>query len=188
MNWIAFAAALWLALGLELGIRPVPELGATGIAPSFVVILVVFIALHAPATTALAAGMIAGLMLDLTHTVPLENAADSITIVGPYALGLMAGAYSVVVTRALVMQHNILTYGFLAFVASMVMTIIAVTLFTLRSYYDPFLFAPGSQLLTRTGAALFTALLALAVGPILKVFIALFGFPAGGMGRRRGWM
>ena len=188
MSWIAYAAALWLALGLELGLKPVPELGATGIAPSFVVILVVFIALHAPATTAVAAGMIAGLMLDLTHTVPLEGAAESITIVGPYALGLMAGAYAVVVSRALMMQHNILTYGFLAFIASAVMSVFAVTLFTLRSYYDPFLFSPGTQLFTRTGASLFTALLAIALVPLLRVFIGVFGFPSGGMGRRRGWM
>lgn len=188
MSWIAYAAALWLALGLDLGLRPVTELGASGIAPSFVVILVVFVSLYAPPTTAMIAGLIAGLLLDLTHTVPLTNAADSITIVGPYALGLMAGAYAVVVTRALVMQHNILTYAFLSFVASMVMSIFAVTLFTLRSYYDPFLFSPGAELLSRTGASLFTAMLALAVVPLLRVFIAVFGFPAGGMGRRRGWM
>lgn len=188
MSWIAYAAALWLALGLDMGLRPVAELGGSGIAPSFVVILVVFVSLYAPATTALIAGLVAGLFLDLTHSVPLENAADSITIVGPYALGLMAGAYSVVVTRALVMQHNILTYAFLAFLASMVMSVFAVTLFTLRSYYDPFLFSPGAQLMSRTGAALFTALLALGLVPLLRVFIALFGFPAGGVGRRRGWM
>ncbi len=188
MSWITYAVVLWAALGLELGLRPAGELGGSGIAPSFVVIFIVFIAMHAPATTVLAGALIAGLLLDLTHSVPLEGVADSITIVGPYSLGMMAGAYSVVVTRSLVMQHNILTYGFLAFLASMVMTVIAVTLFTMRSYYDPFVFAPGSQLLTRTGSALFTGLLAIILIPALRMLTPLFGFPAGSLGRRRGWM
>jgi rod shape-determining protein MreD len=188
MSWITFAVALWAALGLELGLRPAPELGGSGIAPSFVVILVVFIAMHAPAVTVLGAALFAGLMLDLTHTVPLETAADSITIVGPYALGMMAGAYAVVVTRSLVMQHNILTYGFLAFLASMVLAVVTVTLFTLRSYYDPFDFAPGAQLMSRTGAALFTALVAIVLVPALRLTTPLFGFPPGSLSRRRGWM
>ena len=185
MNWVAFAIASWLFLGAELGLRDALELGVTGVAPSLVIVLVVFIAMSTPTTTALWAALILGVLLDLTHPVPIDGAPDAATILGPYALGLMAGAYLVVLKRAMMIRSNPFTIPVLAFMAALLMHVIVVVFFTIRAYYDPIAFAPGRELWTRFLCAVVTALGAIVLGPLLRLSAPLFAFPVGSGARRR---
>ena len=47
MTWAVFAIAAWLLMGAELGVRHALALGPSWVAPSFVVPLLVFVAMFA---------------------------------------------------------------------------------------------------------------------------------------------
>lgn len=185
MNWLAFAIAAWIFLGAEIGLRDALVLGSSGVAPSFVVVLLVFVALSTNTTTAMGAALVLGSLLDLTNVVVLEGVPGTATVLGPYAIGAMAGAYLVVLKRAMMIRHNPLTMAVLAFMAALMMHVVVVGFFTLRSYYEPIGFAPGRELWTRFLCAIVTGVGALVLGPVLRLFSPLFAFPPGLTGRRR---
>ncbi len=177
MNWIAYAVTAWLAFGLELGLRDGLEIGSSGIAPSFVVVLLVVVALQAPVMTALWASFIAGLLLDLTNLV-VDPASDIAHIsIGPHALGCLLAGYTVVTMRALVMRRSVLTMVFLSFIAAALLGIVTTALFSIRLLYDPNLaFAPAAALGRGLASAAYTAGLSAVVGPLLMWSSPLFSF------------
>lgn len=185
MNWIAFAVAAWLAFGMEMGLRDALQVGSLGVAPSFVVILAVFIGVSASPRAAVTCGLLLGLLLDLTRVTALEGGADSVTIVGPHALGLMGASYAVVVMRTLVIRHNPLTLCFLTFLAMMIMEVIASAFLTIRAQYDPIAHQATRSLMIALGSALYSAAAALPMWLLLRPLTPLFGFPSGMASRRR---
>ena len=185
MNWAPFVVVTWLLFGAEMGLKDALQLGAVGVAPSFVVALLVFVAMSAPMGVALACGLIIGVLLDLTNAVPTTGGGGSLTVIGPYAVGATAAAYAVVVTRGLVMRHNPLTFAFLAFLASIILHVAAVTIFSMRSWFDPVEFHAGRELLLRLGSSAYTGALALLLGPGLRLLTPVFGFPASQRARQR---
>lgn len=180
-----FILLLWVLFGAELGLRDALQLGQMGPAPSFVAALVVFVAMSAPMGTAVGAGLVVGLLMDLTTVQVVTGGAGSIVVVGPYALGMSAAAYAVVVTRGLVMRHNPLTFAFLAFLACAILHVVAVAVFSLRSWFDPVAFAAGRELLLRLASSGYTAALALVLGPALRLLTPVFGFPSSQRSRQR---
>lgn len=185
MNWAAFLVVAWVFFGAELGLKDALQLGQVGVAPSCVVALLVFVSMSATPLASLTSGLVIGLLLDLTHAAPVDGGGQAITMVGPYSLGAVAGAYAVLVTRGLVMRHNPLTFAFLVFVASLIMNVVAVSVFQVRSWYDPVSVSAGRELLLRAGSAGYSAALALALGPALRLMSAVFGFPASQRARQR---
>ena len=177
MNWLAFALASWVFFGLETGLRDALRVGSTQIAPSFVFVLVVFVALSAPVHTALGAALIAGAITDLLWPLPLSSGGVTY-VLGPYALGYLIGAQLIVTIRALMMRRNPLTMGFLALVGGACAQVVVVALHTVRGlFYQGVEFNATSELVQRLGVAAYTGVLAVVLALLLIPMTPLFGFP-----------
>jgi cell shape-determining protein MreD len=186
VSWPSFVIALWLALGLELGLRDALEVGQSTISPSFVMVLLAFVAASAPRATALWAALAIGLALDLTSVLPASDRPEAVTPVGPAALGCVAAAYTVVVMRGSMIRRNPLTLPVLSAVASVTLVVVWVTLLEARSWYDPMVdIRAGQELWRGLLRALYTAALALPFGALLALSSPLFGFQHTGRPRPR---
>ena len=176
MNWLVFALLSWLFLGLEHGFRSALQVGSLAIAPSFVMVLIVYVALWARTTSALGCAMALGFILDLLYPVP-TSAGETAVVAGPWALGCMLAAYTVINFRAMVFRRNPLTIAFLCILGSAVAHILVITILTLRSRYDVVVIPSASaELWQRLGSALYTGLLGLGVGPLLNMIGPWIGF------------
>jgi len=138
--------------------------------PSFCAVLAVFIALSAPRLTALWGCFALGLLLDLS-TPYTADGNRMVWLVGPYALGLLAGGWLVVRGRTIVFRRRALTIGVMTLGCLLVAQVIIVVLLMLRSrgWY------PG-------GPVHWTDL-SLGIEVLRRILIALysglFGVPAG---------
>jgi rod shape-determining protein MreD len=185
MNWLVYLLALWVLLGLEIGLKPSLALGPTGIAPSLVVPLVVFVAMHAPAVAALWAAAVAGLLLDLTFPVPLEGGGE-VRIPGPAALGLVLAAALVLNLRSMLIKRNPLTLAAAATVGAAVASVVVVALLTVRDLAgDPIVWRAGGELGRRLVSALATGVAGLVEALVLFPLAGAFGFTSHHSGGRR---
>ncbi len=178
MNWIAFAIAAWIALGAELGLKPALALGQSHIAPSFAMILLAYIAMWAPPAVIYPAALIIGAVLDLTHPPAVVGGMGSVVVIGPYALGCLTGAYAAVTARGVLIKQNPLAFAFIALVLTLVANAVVVTLLRVRASYDDLMVGFSHEIGVRLWSALYTAALALLLGPLLRLLIPIFGFPA----------
>jgi len=177
MNWITFVVLLWLSLGAETGLKDALELGETGMAPSFVIVLVVVVALLAPKKAAIWSAILAGALLDLTRAAPTAAGVGMTPTLGPYALGAAVGVYAVITMRGVVLTRNPLTIFVLSFLAHLLAQLVVIGLFAARSWYDPAVdFAATAALLRGLGSALYTGVIALALGPALLALTPMFAF------------
>jgi len=185
VNWIVFALVAWVLFGLELGLRDLLAIGPGGIAPSFVLPLVVYVALSAPGRTAVWAAAALGLVMDLTRVVDLEGGGVT-TVAGPYVLAYAGGAYALLVVRPLMYRRNPLTVAVLTGGAGVMAQIVVVALTTVRSVYDPVAFSPAAELMVRLASAVYSVLtgglVAMALMPLTDLF--RFQHVTGGFGRR----
>jgi len=175
VNWLTFALASWILMGLELGLKDRLAIGASGVAPTFVLPLAVFVAAAAPARIAIGAAMILGLIIDLTGPVPLQN-GGLVTIAGPHALGFALGAQVVVLLRGMMLTRSVLTLAVLTMIAGTLAAIVVVALHTARAAYDPIAWRPLSQLGVRLLSAAYTGAAAIALGLVLMPLAPLFQF------------
>lgn len=178
MNWVAFAIAAWVALGLEIGLRDGLSLGDGGAAPSFMFAFATFIALFATPTTALWSSLILGLLVDLTAELVLREGRQAVTVIGPNALGFVLAGQLTLTLRGVMVRRNPLTLAFLALVSGVVAQVVVVALYSVRGTYDPIAFVPWQQLMSRLGTALLTAPLAMVLGLALVPMAPVFGLPA----------
>ncbi|GJM18801.1 MAG: hypothetical protein DHS20C14_10140 [Phycisphaeraceae bacterium] len=180
MNWGVFIILAWFALGLDLGLAPALAPGAGEVRPSFLFPLIVFVALRAPARTALWAGLIGGLMIDLT-TPLARNGAPLATVPGPNALGTLIAAQLVLSTRAMVMHRNPLTMAVLTVAGAIVAGIAVVAVFTLRGFFgDSIIYESTHELGIALGCALYTGAAALLMSLPLFWLAPVFGFAGQG--------
>lgn len=182
MSWGVYAVVLWLMLGVEVGLRGVLRVGDSGVAPSFVLPLVVFIGLYAPARVTTIAALIAGLLIDLTSPVTLPGGATAI-IPGPNALGMVLAGQLVLGARGLVFLNSPVTLIVLTPLAGMVWQIVVTAAFGARELYDPIGFHAGSQLTQRLFIAAYSAVPALILWWPLRRVGPFFGFDAPHTGR-----
>lgn len=180
MNWLLYALGLWVLLGFELGAKGVLELGPTGVAPSFVIPLAIYVALGAPPIHALWACLIAGLALDLTGRV---GGAEAV-IPGPNALGLMLAGQFALAARGMVIRRNPFTLAILSVLGALIAGLVVVAIFTVRSFLvgDPG-WDPGQQLLSRAGSALYTGVTGFLLALVLIPSAGAFGFHSDALGR-----
>lgn len=177
MNWVAFALTAWVFVGLEVGLRSALELGQTGIAPSFVIPLGVFVALGAPGPQALWACLLLGLSVDLTRTVDAEG-GEALTMIGPYALGMLLGGQLTLSARGVLIRRNPLTLGALSvLVAVVAQAVVMVIALVHRLYGDPLASAPGGELWPRLASALATGVAGLVLAKVLTPLTPVFMFP-----------
>ncbi len=186
MSWLAYALALWVGLGLELGLRDALRLGTGPIGPSFVVPIVVYFVLNASPRQALWAALIAGAMLDLTAVLPRTDGGDAIFL-GPRALGLLLAARIILSVRTQVIRKNPITLGIVSGLAAMVMAVVVVLAFTVREALgDPIAWDWGAELTSRLLSAVYTLFIGFFVAVPLRWVDPLLGFPVDRSVRRFG--
>jgi cell shape-determining protein MreD len=175
MNWLGFAVLAWVALGLELGLKPALRLGAPGIAPSVTAILAAVLLLQAPRKAAIACAAVLGLLMDLTFALPISGAeaGRGSHVVGPYVLGYLAAAQMALAMRGALVKRNPVTAGFVAMVVSLVSGMVVWIVLTLRArWLDPLAWDAWPQLWTRLAAPFVTGavgvVVAFALLPIVR--------------------
>jgi len=177
VNWIVFLVVTWFAFGLELGLRDALRLAPGDVAPSFVIPLLVYVALSAPARQVLWAALLLGVLADVTWLIPRTDAAATATVVGPYALGMLVAAQFILAVRGLVIRRHPLTLTVLSVAAAIIASVVVVALLTVRDLYgDPILFNPTSQLVSRLFSALYTGATALGWALVLRPIDPFFQF------------
>ena len=178
MNWLIFAIACWVTFALEWGFRQALELGATGIAPTFPIVLLVFVALRAPTMTTMSAAVAVGALYDLAHVVPVQGGLETV-VLGPHVLGCMLGAHAILLGRGLMYRRGLLAVVATAALTAALMSIVVTVLHGVRSTYD--VVEPVRaivQLGRGLGSALCTGVAAGVLGSILLAIRGAFQFPA----------
>lgn len=175
---MAFAITAWVFLGLEVGLRDLLRLGHTGIAPSFVMVFVAFIAMSAPARSALWAGLVLGVLSDITTRVALTTPGGSGIVLGPHAVAYLAAVQLVVAVRGVMMRRNPLTLGFLALVAALIAAVVLVAVMSLRRLFDPLLWDATGELGARAGSAVYTGVVGTLLAFALFPMAGFLGMPS----------
>lgn len=171
MNWVVFAVVAWVLFGCHVGLRDALQLGESSIAPSFVIPLLVFVALWARPGTALVAALLLGVTLDLIHAWPTERGQE-VAILGPWAFGCMIAAYTTLNLRTMMFRKSIVTLAILSIVSAAIAQIFGLALLTVRSTYDDLVLpSAAAELWPRLAGSLYTGVTALLIGPALQ-FIA----------------
>lgn len=178
MNWLLFVVISWVFLGLEQGLRDAFALGALGFSPSFVFVLMAFVAMSAPRATVFWTAAALGVCLDLLFRLPMREATGTITMVGPHALAYALSAQLILSMRALMMRRNPLTLGFLAFAGCLLALLVLNGIYAIRAAAGaPIAWEAKRQLVAATGSALYTGLLALVLAFVLLPLTGALGFP-----------
>ncbi len=183
MRWGIFAIFTLLALSIDAGLSDLLRIESLWeIRPNFCGVLAVFVALSAPRITALWGCFVIGLLLDLSieHTI---GDSRGVYLVGPYALGLMAGGWLVLRGRTMVFRRRALTMGVMTLVTLLAAQAIIVMLLVLRSrswYPGGAIHWPdtalGIELLRRILIAVYSGIAAVPCGWLLVRTLPLWGF------------
>lgn len=180
MNWIVIAIMGWVCLGLDTGLAGALELGNSGISPSFVVVLAVYVGLAAPQIQAVWTCLLLGLCVDLISpmslTVPM---GASVTIVGPNAIGFVLMAQFLLAMRSMLMRHNPLTMAVMAMVGFVIVHLFVCATFTLRGFYDPIAWEMSSELVRRLGVSAYTGVVAFPLALVLVPLAPVLGMQIG---------
>ncbi|MBL8763026.1 MAG: hypothetical protein JNM07_02005 [Phycisphaerae bacterium] len=171
MNAWVLALLSYLLLGAELALKDLLALGPTGVAPIVLIPLVVYVVMLAPPTPALWYALSVGVALDLTNLVATREGGQTLTLVGPHAMGFLLMAHLVLATRGLLMKRNPVSIVFLSVVSAVVEGIVAIALVTLRARLHAELDWHATQeFVALFGAALYTgAVAAVLWWPLLKL-------------------
>ena len=175
MRWPVVAIMAYVVLGLEVAVKPALAIAPANYRfdPTFVVPFLTFIALSGPTVPVLWVALVLGMVVDL-YT---ERDAGDLVVLGPYALGYMAGAYLVLVMRGLMFRRSPLSMIFLSILATAICELVVVFIFTLRHVYTgPELWSAGTELANRLLGAGYTALSGGLLSLILFPLTPLFGF------------
>jgi hypothetical protein len=180
MNWLVFAITSYIFLLMQNGLTSlmgIPD--ALGVSPDFLLILAVYIGLLAPTRT-VAWGMLSlGILANL-----LPGPIDADPVLGPVALGYLAGAFAVLQLRTLVFRESVVSLAIMVFVVGIFIQLVTVALYTARGL--PFLLADpipnwsaSDQLVHRFLELLYSALIAIPLGYLLIHLRHSFKFTSG---------
>lgn len=185
MNWIIFAALTWLLVGLEKGLRDALSIGQSGIAPSFVFVLLTFVALSVQRQTVMWAAVVLGLVMDLVFEVPLRQSGGTVTVPGAHVLAYALGAQLILIMRPLMIRRNPLTLAFLSSVGSLVANLVLVMIFTMRHMFgSPLAWETKRELVAALGSAAYTGVLGLFLAFALLPLAGPLGMSMGQQQRR----
>ncbi len=177
MSWVVFLVVTWVAFGLELGLRDALRLAPGDVAPSFVIPVMVYVALSAPSRQVLWAAILLGALIDLTWMIPRTDAAATASVLGPYALGMLVAAQFVIAVRGMVIRRHPLTLVVLSIVAAVIANVVVVAFLTMRNLYgDPIEFSPTADLVSRLSSSLYTGATAFAWALALRLADPFFHF------------
>ena len=186
MRWSVFAIFAYLALLLDTGLGALwtDPFGLSIGRPDLVLVLLVFIAMWSPGPTVTWAALILGALVDLSAPYFFVNQEESSVLLGPSALGYLAGAAVVLQVRSVLFRQSPLVIPVLVVVAGLFAHLVVMVLLTLRGL--PWLhttpiegWAASDQVVRRFFMLLYTALIAFPVGSLLRRTEPLWGFPQG---------
>ncbi|MDA0803503.1 MAG: hypothetical protein O2819_07100 [Planctomycetota bacterium] len=184
MNWTIFAIALLLVGAIDRSFLPVFEV--RGVVPTLVPALVAFVAMHAARPTAMWAGFLCGLTVDLLGPVPVEGMA--LVVPGPWALGLALAAWTGVQLRGILFRRSPAAFALLTFLTGLLASLVWTFVFAMRGWYPGEDFPwPGSalgNLTTRILDALASGVLAIPLWWPLERWIGWWTFPLPALRRR----
>ncbi|MCH2133048.1 MAG: rod shape-determining protein MreD [Phycisphaerales bacterium] len=182
MRWLVFIVSAIVAVALDTGFSTVFTLrGAWFLTPSFTACLVAFTALMAPPVAAIWAAWLVGMLVDLSPGV--GEAAGSLHVIGPHALGYALGAWIVLNLRIYMFRRRVLTVALLTFLCVLAAGLVQVAIGILR-FWMPWAggelvpFGAG-EMLHEAGNAAYSALLAIPVGWVLLQTVPLWRFDYG---------
>ena len=187
MRWTTFVIMTYITLAIQEGLRTL--LMFNEVSPSLVMILMVFIALHAPRSKAAWAALMLGLLTDL-KPLPLADPLTDLTVIGPGCLGYLAATSVVLQLRAMVFRESAMSLAALVLLAGVFAHLVIVALLTMRGLPWP-LGEPiqgwnvADQLVERFLEVLYTAIWALPMGVVLNRLIPLWDFVLVTPSRRR---
>lgn len=187
MRWGIFAIFALLVLSLDAGLSDVLRIESLwDIRPNLCGVLAVFVALSAPRIAALWGCFVIGLLLDLSIEYT-TGGNRGVYLVGPYALGLLAGGWLVLRGRTMVFRRRALTIGVMTVVSLLLAQAIIMMLLVIRSrsWYPggPIHWpdnAVGIELLRRVLIAVYSGVAAVPGGWLLVRTLPLWGFQTGG--------
>ncbi|WP_428386924.1 hypothetical protein [Mucisphaera sp.] len=162
MNWPVFSLLVYVLLALTFALGSALELG--GVRPEPVLVLVAYVALMADWRRTGWAALSVGLCLDLLHPY-----AGGVVLVGPYALGLLVGAFVVHQLRNVVFRHSLLTVVILTVICGLFAEVFSTSLVAVRTLPWPL-----GEALVGWGAAD-----ALFGGFLSVLYTAVFAVPVG---------
>jgi rod shape-determining protein MreD len=174
---VIFAVIGVMSLAIDRSrLMDLPTLWGLGqVRPSVAAVVVAYVALLAPRSHVLWAAWLLGLIADLVAPAP------SVVLVGPLALGFVAGAFAVLHARVAVFRRRVLTLAAMTGLLLLVAGAVAVVLETVRSWYPatpaPWdTHRPLAESARALGRAVYSALLALPVGWLLFKTYRWWGF------------
>lgn len=182
MNWLIFGLFGYLFLAMHLGLAALFQVETNWglVVPQFTLMYAVYIGFFAPRGAVMWAWALLGFALDL-----LSVYAHGAVLIGPYTLGMLAGALVVVQLRTMVMRTHPISHAFCVGACGLGVELAAVGVMAVRSFYDA---VPGGSPLGMLGVRLlavgYTALLALPVAWVLVRLLPVFSFQGVKLGRR----
>jgi len=187
VRWGIFAIFALLVLSLDAGLSDVLRIESLwDIRPNLCGVLAVFVALSAPRIAALWGCFMIGVLLDLSIEYT-TGGNRGVYLVGPYALGLLAGGWLVLRGRTMVFRRRALTIGVMTVVSLLLAQAIIMMLLVIRSrsWYPggPIHWpdnAVGIELLRRVLIAVYSGVAAVPGGWLLVRTLPLWGFQTGG--------
>lgn len=177
MKAVTFALLAWVFLGLELGLKAALGFGQTSVAPSFVFVLLTFIAMSAtPRQTAWSA-IVLGLLMDVTNQFYLKGRLQPAVVIGPNVVAYLVASQLVLTLRGVMIRRNPFTLGFLAFVGSLVAGVVFVGIFALRTLIDDRVWQTSHELWVAFKSSLYTGVAAIPLALVLMPLGPLLGLP-----------
>lgn len=176
MNTLVFALAAWICFGMELALPPVLDASASGVRPSFIVPLLVFVALHAETRKTLWVAVVLGVVADLLAPVALHGGGSAV-IIGPHAIGFLLAAQLTIAMRGVVIRRNPLTLVVLSVLAMFASAVGIAAVMGCRTFFDSSVVWRGArELIPGFWSSLYTALSALLMSFPLFAAAGVFGF------------
>ncbi len=188
MRWPVFAVFAFVFLVLEVSLGNVLLFGT--VQPSFVVVLAVFLSLFGSRLGALWGCWILGLLVDLN--ISLMHGYDRAgPLLGAYALGYPFGCVLLLQVRAMLFRRRALTFATMTFICMIAVSVVVVAVYSAHGWYPNeelhwSEIGAAREMLRRLGAAVYSSVLALAVGPLLVWTLPVWAFRSGPQ-RAAGW-
>ncbi len=180
MNWLLFAILTYGFLLMQQGLTAlfgIPD--AQGVTPDFLLILAIFVGIQAQARTVVWAMLTIGICANL-----LPGPVAGGSILGPEALGYLAGAFAILQLRTLVFRESVISLAIMVFVVGIFIQLVTVALYTGRGL-PLFLGQPvpnwnaSDELVHRFLILLYSAIASIPIGLVLlKLAPALIASPS----------
>lgn len=166
-------------LVLQLGLRPLLAIG--GISPSFLLVLLVFVAMSTRRITVAWASICLGLLVDLTYPISMTDHVADMAIVGPASLGYLVGGLIVTRLRGIVFKDSPIAMPTMAIAAGFFVHLTIVAMLVIRQL--PWLEAEpiphwniADQLADRFCMVVYTAVWAAPLGFVFVRLRPIWGF------------